>query len=129
MKIATFFNEVRAIKKEIRTLTKMLEQQNRDSPTYIIKLIDEVHQPEPVHYSITFPESVDLILSMPDHIRLTYRTLLEKLNGVGTAADVALITRRARAVESSLLNQLVRQGKLVKRRKGRKVMFSKEVTC
>jgi predicted transcriptional regulator len=43
--------------------------------------------------------------------------------GEGTAEEVADRTKRARAVESSYLNQLVRMGYLKKERRGRKAYF------
>ena len=41
-----------------------------------------------------------------------------------TADEIAEMTKRARAVESGYLNQLVRMGYLKKERKGRQVLFS-----
>lgn len=69
------------------------------------------------------PEALDVmtLLSLPDHLRKTAVTLckLEK----ATADEVAGQTRRARAVESGYLNQLVVMGYLKKERNGRKAYF------
>ncbi|MFH1473413.1 MAG: hypothetical protein ABIE55_00830 [Candidatus Aenigmatarchaeota archaeon] len=61
------------------------------------------------------------LLSLPDHLRKTAVTLckLEKAN----AEEVAKQTKRARAVESGYLNQLVIMGYLKKERSKRKAYF------
>ena len=75
------------------------------------------------------PEEVTLgtldvmtLLSLPDHLRKT-ATVVCSL-GKGTAEEIAEKTRRARAVESGYLNQLVRMGYLKKEKRGREVLFS-----
>ena len=69
------------------------------------------------------PEALDVmtLLSLPDHLRKTAVSLcrLEK----ATADEVAGQTKRARAVESGYLNQLVIMGYLKKERQGRKAYF------
>lgn len=69
------------------------------------------------------PEALDVmtLLSLPDHLRKTAVTLckLEK----ATADEVSEQTKRARAVESGYLNQLVVMGYLKKQREGRKAYF------
>ncbi len=69
------------------------------------------------------PEALDVmtLLSLPDHLRKTAVTLckLEK----ATADEVADQTKRARAVESGYLNQLVVMGYMKKEREGRKAYF------
>jgi ArsR family transcriptional regulator, lead/cadmium/zinc/bismuth-responsive transcriptional repressor len=61
------------------------------------------------------------LLSMPDHLRKTAMTICR--NGRATAEEISEQTSRARAVESSYLNQLVIMGYLKKERKGRKAYF------
>lgn len=78
------------------------------------------------HSSKVNPEIPDVLdvmtlLSLPDHLRKTAITLC-KLEQA-TAEEVAEQTRRARAVESSYLNQLVMMGYLKKERRGRKAYF------
>ncbi|MEM2367736.1 MAG: transcriptional regulator [Candidatus Bathyarchaeia archaeon] len=67
------------------------------------------------------PLDVMTLLSMPDHLRKTAMTVCRL--GRATADEVAQQTRRARAVESAYLNQLVIMGYLKKERRGRKAYF------
>ncbi len=69
------------------------------------------------------PDVLDVmtLLSLPDHLRKTAVTLCKI--GEATADDVAEQTKRARAVESGYLNQLVIMGYLKKERRGRKAYF------
>jgi len=69
------------------------------------------------------PDVLDVmtLLSLPDHLRKTAITIC-KLEQA-TAEEVAEQTKRARAVESSYLNQLVLMGYLKKERRGRKAYF------
>jgi ArsR family transcriptional regulator, lead/cadmium/zinc/bismuth-responsive transcriptional repressor len=61
------------------------------------------------------------LLSMPDHLRKTAMTICRC--NQATAEEIADQTKRARAVESAYLNQLVIMGYLKKERKGRKAYF------
>jgi predicted transcriptional regulator len=69
------------------------------------------------------PDALDVmtLLSLPDHLRKTAITICKL--GHATAEEVAEQTKRARAVESGYLNQLVLMGYLKKERKGRKAYF------
>jgi len=69
------------------------------------------------------PDVLDVmtLLSLPDHLRKTAVTLC-KLDQA-TADEVSEQTRRARAVESGYLNQLVLMGYVKKERRGRKAYF------
>jgi response regulator of citrate/malate metabolism len=69
------------------------------------------------------PDALDVmtLLSLPDHLRKTAVTLCKL--GQATADEIAEQTKRARAVESGYLNQLVIMGYLKKERKGRKAYF------
>jgi len=71
----------------------------------------------------TIPDVLDVmtLLSLPDHLRKTAVTLCKL--GQATADEVAEQTKRARAVESGYLNQLVLMGYLKKERRGRKAYF------
>ena len=71
----------------------------------------------------SLPEALDVmtLLSLPDHLRKTAVTLC-KLEEA-TADEVAEKTKRARAVESGYLNQLVIMGYMKKERRGRKAYF------
>ena len=61
------------------------------------------------------------LLSMPDHLRKTAMTICRCVRA--TAEEISQQTKRARAVESAYLNQLVIMGYLKKERKGRKAYF------
>lgn len=67
------------------------------------------------------PLDVMTLLSMPDHLRKTAMTICRL--GRATADETADQTKRARAVESAYLNQLVIMGHLKKERNGRKAYF------
>jgi len=61
------------------------------------------------------------LLSMPDHLRKTAMAICRCSRA--TAEETSEQTKRARAVESAYLNQLVIMGYLKKERKGRKAYF------
>lgn len=67
------------------------------------------------------PLDVMTLLTLSDHLRKTAMTICKL--GKATASDVSKETKRARAVESSYLNQLVGMGHLKRERKGRDVYF------
>jgi hypothetical protein len=72
----------------------------------------------------TLPDaSLDVmtLLSMPDHLRKTAMSICRCSRA--TAEEISEQTKRARAVESAYLNQLVIMGYLKKERKGRKAYF------
>lgn len=77
----------------------------------------EIKEEKPVAESL----DVMMLLSLPDHLRKT--AIAVSKSGKATAYDVAKETKRARAVESNYLNQLVIMGHLKRERKGRKVLF------
>jgi len=63
----------------------------------------------------------DICLSLPDHLRSTYMALHN--NGPSDATDISKVTNKARAVESSYLNQLLRMGLITKSRSWHKAIF------
>jgi len=73
--------------------------------------------------SQSIPDVLDVmtLLSLPDHLRKTAVTLCKV--GQATADAVAEQTKRARAVESGYLNQLMLMGYVKKERRGRKAYF------
>jgi predicted transcriptional regulator len=71
--------------------------------------------------SISDVLDVMTLLSLPDHLRKTAVALCKL--GQATADEVAEQTKRARAVESGYLNQLMLMGYVKKERKGRKAYF------
>ncbi len=68
-------------------------------------------------------ETLDImtLLSLPDHLRKTI-LILSRLDRA-TASQVSNESRRARAIESNYLNQLVVMGYIKKEREGRNVYF------
>jgi uncharacterized protein (DUF1015 family) len=67
------------------------------------------------------PLDVMTLLSMPDHLRKTAMAVCRL--GRATAEEISQQTHRARAVESSYVNQLVIMGHMKKERNGRKAYF------
>jgi trehalose-phosphatase len=61
------------------------------------------------------------LLSLPDHLRKTYMTVVSK--GECSATETSNLTGRCRAVESNYLNQLVRTGWIMKRRSSKEIHF------
>ena len=68
------------------------------------------------------PYLINVGVDLPDHLRASYFAL-KKLGGNGTATQVANITKRARAIESSHLNQLTLMHFLSKKRQGHLVVY------
>jgi predicted transcriptional regulator len=117
----------------------MYESLQKKAPTIlhqIKKSLDELNEKMDViieiqrHHQAKIPSIPDgtldvmTLLSLPDHLRKTAITLCRL--GEATADDIAEQTRRARAVESGYLNQLVLMGYLKKERRGRKAYFYAE---
>ena len=73
----------------------------------------------PAHIS---PDLRSLLLQLPSSLLKTYFALQEL--GEGSAADVAAVTGKARAVESSYLCQLARLGLCGRRKTGRHILFT-----
>ncbi|MEM1588898.1 MAG: transcriptional regulator [Candidatus Bathyarchaeia archaeon] len=109
-------------KKPIQILEKIRENLERLNEKMEIMIELQRHgkrEFEPL--SSEAPLDVMTLLSMPDHLRKTAMTICRL--GRATADEVAKQTRRARAVESAYLNQLVVMGYIKKERKGRKAYF------
>jgi len=114
-------NELLLSKKPLHVLEKIKENLERLNEKMEIMIEIQRHGKKELE---AFPEaSLDVmtLLSMPDHLRKTAMTICRC--GRATAQEVASQTKRARAVESSYLNQLVLMGYLKKERKGRKAYF------
>jgi hypothetical protein len=77
--------------------------------------------PQKTPQKTKLPLDVDVLLSLPDHLRKTAVALSEKTSA--TADEIAGETGRTRAAESDYLNQLVKMGYVSKKRKGRTVYF------
>jgi len=111
--------------KVVYSMLKRLENHlraTRNDIEYIKLQLARLESPRPIDIS----DINEFLLSLPDHLRKSILALIRI--GQGSAADIAHITGRARAVESSYLNQLVLLGKakkkgVRKRREGRRVVF------
>jgi hypothetical protein len=109
-------------KKPIHVLEKIRENLERlnDKIEVIIEL--QRHGNSEAQQTISdSPLDVMTLLKMPDHLRKTAMTLCRM--GRATADQISEQTKRARAVESAYLNQLVIMGYLKKERNGRKAYF------
>jgi len=116
------------------TLPRRLEQSSASILQKIKESLDRLNEKMEVMIEIQkhaqhtpsqdgLPDVLDVmtLLSLPDHLRKTAVTLC-KLDQA-TADQVAEQTKRARAVESGYLNQLVLMGYVKKERRGRKAYF------
>jgi len=117
------------------TLPRRLEQSSASILQKIKESLDRLNEKMEVMIEIQkhgqrtaqspdgLPDVLDVmtLLSLPDHLRKTAVTLC-KLDQA-TADEVAEQTKRARAVESGYLNQLVLMGYVKKERRGRKAYF------
>jgi len=108
-------------KKPLKVLEKIRENLERLNEKFEVLIGLQTQGRKDVQPPLEAQLNVMTLLSMPDHLRKTAMTLCRL--GRATAEDVAQQTRRARAVESAYLNQLVIMGYLKKERKGRKVYF------
>ena len=103
-------------------LESLLEEAKRTN-RHLSAIKTELHKwSEPRQTIVTKDNYYEMMLELPDHLRQSYHAI-EDLKEA-TATQVASITKRARAVESSYLNQLVMFGFLKKRKEGRKTIFS-----
>ena len=111
---------MKAAKSQTRLLQKIKESLERLNEKMDVMIDITRHNPSETE---TIPDALDVmtLLSLPDHLRKTAVTLCKL--GEATAEEVAEQTARARAVESSYLNQLVLMGYLKKERRGRKAYF------
>lgn len=109
-------------KKPLQVLEKIRENLERLNEKTEIMIELQKHDRKDVQPTLAdAPLDVMTLLSMPDHLRKTAMTVCRL--GRATADEVAQQTKRARAVESAYLNQLVIMGHLKKERQGRKAYF------
>ena len=108
--------------KPVRVLEKIADSLNQLNEKVDVLIELQKHsRGGPVSESLTDVLDVMTLLSLPDHLRKTAVTLCNL--GQATAEEIAEQTKRARAVESGYLNQLVLMGYLKKESKGRKAYF------
>lgn len=103
----------------LKLITKNLVEIS-DGIAYLNKKLDKLLE---IHSMPNCQISADIsdILNLPKHLQETYLAL-HKIKR-GCAEDVSKITKKARAVESHYLNQLVNIGKVLRTRNGKKVIF------
>jgi DNA-binding transcriptional regulator GbsR (MarR family) len=109
-------------KKPLQVLEKIRENLEKLNEKMEVMIELQKHDKKDLQsLSSEAPLDVMTLLSMPDHLRKTAMAVCRL--GRATADEIAEQTRRARAVESAYLNQLVIMGHLKKERKGRKAYF------
>ena len=108
-------------KKPLHILEKIRENLERLNEKIEVMIELQRHGRKDLQPLSDAPLDVMTLLSMPDHLRKTAMTICRC--GRATAEEIAQQTKRARAVESAYLNQLVFMGYLKKERKGRKAYF------
>lgn len=109
-------------KKPLNVLEKIRENLEKLNEKVEIMIELQKHDRKEVQPTLAdVPLDVMTLLSMPDHLRKTAMTICRL--GRATADETADQTKRARAVESAYLNQLVNMGHLKKERNGRKAYF------
>lgn len=108
-------------RKPLKVLEKISEHLEKLNEKMEIMIELQKHGRQDVQPLPDAPLDVMTLLSMPDHLRKTAMTVCRL--GRATAGEVARQTSRARAVESSYLNQLVIMSYLKKERVGRKAYF------
>lgn len=110
-------------KKPIQVLEKIRDNLERLNEKMEVMIELQKHGRKDVQQPLAADAPLDVmtLLSMPDHLRKTAMAVCRL--GRATADEIAQQTRRARAVESAYLNQLVIMGYLKKERQGRKAYF------
>lgn len=108
-------------KKPLQLLEKIKESLERINEKMEVMIEIQKHDYKKPQLIPDASLDVMTLLSMPDHLRKTAMTICR--SGRATAEEVSHQTKRARAVESAYLNQLVIMGYLKKERKGRKAYF------
>jgi hypothetical protein len=109
-------------RKPLQVLERIRENLERLNEKMEIMIELQKHDRKDVQQPLSdAPLDVMTLLSMPDHLRKTAMALCRM--GRATADEISGQTRRARAVESAYLNQLVIMGYLKKERNGRKAYF------
>jgi len=109
-------------KKPLQVLEKIRDNLEKLNEKVEVMIELQKHERKDIQQPLSdAPLDVMTLLSMPDHLRKTAMTVCRL--GRATADEVAEQTKRARAVESAYLNQLVIMGHLKKERNGRKAYF------
>jgi len=102
------------IKNELVKLNRKLVMLDKKMDIIIESHIQEMNRRKNIDVDVD-------VLKLPDYLRRSFLAL-RKL-GSASSSDISSITKVARAVESSYLNQLVRLGWCNKKRECRRVIF------
>ena len=97
----------------IEETLKRIEKKLKKIETELMEIKFHIASPDLAEYRS--------LVSLPDHLRKTVLGLMAI--DQGTASDVSKNTGRARAVESSYLNQLERQGYVTSFRRNKQKIF------
>jgi hypothetical protein len=104
----------------LRTLQKSISalQAEIKRLRFQVRTLIELHRTIP---RFTPDDLTIFVLSLPSHLQRTWQAIFKL--GRATAGQVAAVTKKARAVESSYLNQLFRMDALFKEKVGQRHCF------
>ncbi|MFX1284529.1 MAG: winged helix-turn-helix domain-containing protein [Promethearchaeota archaeon] len=112
---------IRGIQAEIQDIRKETEsiglRFDRVLDTSEIKKTSKPHIKE-------ISTGLDILTQIPHHLRDTFQTILKRDKGA-SASEISKETGKSRSLESDYLNQLVDRGFVVKKRRGKRVLFFK----
>lgn len=112
---------MRGMHAEIQELKKVTKSINQRVDNV---LVSGIVRKAPKPHIKEISTGLDYLTQIPQHLRDTFRTILKRDAGA-TALDISLETGKSRSLESDYLNQLVDRGFVIKKREGKKVLFSK----
>lgn len=114
-RIGNLDNKLITNNEKIDKLTQIVE--NLEKEMYILKADCQSLTKDRVVHTVAEKE-----IELPAHLYTTYITLIN-LGGRVQAEHISAVTKKARAIESTYLNQLVVIGVMKKERVGRKVFY------
>lgn len=103
---------------ELKRVTKGISK--RIDNVFVAEVVKKTPKPHIKEIST----GLDYLTQIPQHLRDTFRTILKRDSGA-TALEISIETGKSRSLESDYLNQLVDRGFVIKKRQGKKVLFSK----
>ena len=115
--LAALMGEFKRLNKKVDLLThaneKIIEMQH--------EMLQDLTSKKPKKKDVKLEPDTIALLTLPAALRKTIMALYKM--DQATADDLANETKRLRAVESAVANELVRMGYIKKKRDGRKVYF------
>ena len=115
-------SDVNLLKKADVTMQKTLEAHRQELRQLRLDLQELKEKLQSINVMVKVAGLSSIEIELPDNLRLTYNTLRKLV--VADAQRVADITKRARAVESAYLNQLLRMNVVSAERRGRTKKFT-----